>query len=137
MADLIITIDGPAASGKSTVARRLAKKLGATFLDTGAMYRAVTLAAMQTGVDMNDENELLRTMRENNFRFSAEQGKMAVCINGIDVTEQIRYPEVTTNARHIASKPSLRAELVQMQRQFAAGAKKNSHRRKRPGYSGV
>jgi cytidylate kinase len=124
MADLIITIDGPAASGKSTVARRLAKKLGATFLDTGAMYRAVTLAAMQTGVDMNDEDELLRTMRKSNFQFSVEQGKMTVCINGVDVTEHIRHPEVTANARYIASKPSLRAELVRMQRQFAANYEK-------------
>ncbi len=124
MADLIITIDGPAASGKSSVARRLAEKLDATFLDTGAMYRAVTLAAMQTGVDMNDEDELLRIIQKNDFRFSAEQGKMTVCINGVDVTEQIRHPEVTANARYIASKALLRAELVRMQRQFAAGAKK-------------
>jgi cytidylate kinase len=124
MADLIITIDGPAASGKSTVAQRLAKKLGASFLDTGAMYRAVTLAAMQAGVDMNDEDELLKIMQKSNFQFSAEQGKLTVCINGVDVTEQIRYPEVTANSRYIASKASLRAELVRMQRQFAAREKK-------------
>jgi cytidylate kinase len=124
MADLIITIDGPAASGKSSVARRLAEKLDATFLDTGAMYRAVTLAAMQAGVDMNDEDELLRIMQKSDFRFSAEQGKMTVCINGVDVTEQIRHPEVTANSKYIASKASLRAELVRMQRRFAAGAKK-------------
>jgi cytidylate kinase len=124
MADLIITIDGPAASGKSTVARRLAEKLGATFLDTGAMYRAVTFAAMQTGADMNNEDELLRIMQKSDFRFSAEQDKMTVCINGIDVTEMIRHPEVTANARYIASKASLRAELVRMQRRFAANYEK-------------
>jgi len=64
MAELVITIDGPAASGKSTVARLLAEKLGASFLDTGAMYRAVTLAAMQAGVDMNDEEELLAVLEQ-------------------------------------------------------------------------
>ena len=58
MANLVITIDGPAASGKSTVARLLAERLGVSFLDTGAMYRAVTLAAIEAGVDMNDEVKL-------------------------------------------------------------------------------
>ena len=67
MAELVITIDGPAASGKSTVARLLAEKLGASFLDTGAMYRAVTLAAMQAGVDMNDEEELLAVLEQASF----------------------------------------------------------------------
>jgi len=121
---LVITIDGPAASGKSTVAQRLAKKLGASFLDTGSMYRAVTLAAMHAGVDMEDEEKLLEVMRKRDFRFSAEQDKMAVFINGVDVTEQIRQPQVTANAHYIAAKSSLRAELVRMQRQFAAEHKK-------------
>jgi cytidylate kinase len=124
MADLVITIDGPAASGKSTVAQRLAKKLGASFLDTGAMYRAVTLAAMQAGVDMSDENKLLKVMQINDFQFSAKEDRMAVYIDGTDVTEQIRQPQVTANAHHIAAKSSLRAELVRMQRQFAAEHKK-------------
>jgi len=121
---LVITIDGPAASGKSTVAQRLAKKLGASFLDTGAMYRAVTLAAMQAGVDMSDENKLLKVMQTNNFQFSAKEDRMAVYIDGMDVTEQIRQPQVTANAHYIAAKSSLRAELVRMQRQFAAEQKK-------------
>jgi len=117
----IITIDGPAASGKSTVARLLAEKLGASFLDTGAMYRAVTLAAMQAGVDMSDEDELLGVMETSEFQFSLRDDKMVVCINGIDVTEQIRQPQITANARHIASSPKVREKLVQMQRRFAAG----------------
>ena len=66
MSNLIVTIDGPAASGKSTVARLLAKKLGASFLDTGAMYRAVTLAAMQAGVDLKAE-ELLGIINKTKF----------------------------------------------------------------------
>jgi cytidylate kinase len=121
MADLIITIDGPAASGKSTAARLLAKKLKASFLDTGAMYRAVTLAAMQAEVDMTDEDELLAVMETSEFQFSIRNDKMVVCIDGIDVTEQIRRPQITANARHIASSPKAREKLVQMQRRFAAG----------------
>jgi len=124
MANLIITIDGPAASGKSTVARLLAEKLGATFLDTGAMYRAVTLAAMQAGVDMSDEEKLLGVLETSEFQFTIKESKMGVCINDLDVTEQIRGTEVTANARHIASATKMRAKLVEMQRQFAAGQEK-------------
>ncbi len=124
MADLVITIDGPAASGKSTVARLLAEKLGASFLDTGAMYRAVTLAAMQADVDMSDEDKLLGVMEASEFQFSLRDDKMVVCIDGIDVTEQIRQPRITANARHIASSPKAREKLVQMQRRFATGREK-------------
>lgn len=120
MADLIITIDGPAASGKSTVARLLAQKLNASFLDTGAMYRAVTLAAMQAGVDLSDEQKLLDITQECDFKFSVSAGIMTVKIGNKDVTEDIRNPEVTANARYIASAPRVREELVKMQRQFAA-----------------
>lgn len=124
MADLIITIDGPAASGKSTAARLLARKLNASFLDTGAMYRAVTLAAMRAGVDLNDEQKLLDITQTCDFQFSDESGEMNVRINGSDVTEQIRRPEVTASARYIAAAPRVREKLVQMQRQFAAGRQK-------------
>ena len=124
MANLIITIDGPAASGKSTAARLSAERLGASFLDTGAMYRAVTLAAMQAGVDMNNEKELLSILETSEFQFAVKEGKTAVCIDGVDVTEQIRGSEVTAGARHIASSAKLREKLVIMQRQFAAGEDK-------------
>jgi cytidylate kinase len=124
MADLIVTIDGPAASGKSTVARLLARKLGASFLDTGAMYRAVTLAAMKAGVDLSDEKSLLEVAQTCEFQFSAKEDKMTVCIDNIDVTEQIRRPQVTANARYLASAPKVREKLVLMQRQFAAGLQK-------------
>jgi len=124
MAKLIITIDGPAASGKSTVARLLAGKLKAGFLDTGAMYRAVTLAAMQAGVDMNDQKKLLGVLETSKFRFSSREGKMSVSIGGVDVTERIRQPQVTANARYIASSPKVREKLVEMQREFAAGEEK-------------
>jgi cytidylate kinase len=121
MAKLIITIDGPAASGKSTVARLLAGRLKAGFLDTGAMYRAVTLAAMQAGVDMDDQEKLLGVLETSKFRFSSKEGEMSVSIDDVDVTEQIRQPQVTANARYIASSPKVRRKLVELQRKFAAG----------------
>jgi len=124
MANLVITIDGPAASGKSTAARLLAERLGASFLDTGAMYRAVTLAAIAAGVDMADEEQLLGVLEASEFQFTIKEGKMVVRIDGADVTEQIRRRRVTANARHIASAGKLRAKLVEMQRQFAAGQEK-------------
>jgi len=124
MAEFVITIDGTAASGKSTVARKLAQKLNATFLDTGAMYRAVTIAAKNASVDMSDERELLQVIDKSNFQFLAKPGKMQVYVDGIDVTEQIRQPEITASARYIASAPKVRAKLVQMQREFAAKHKK-------------
>jgi len=124
MADLVITIDGPAASGKSTVARRLAEKLDAIFLDTGAMYRAVTIAAKNAGVDLSDERKLLQVIDNSEFEFLAEPGRMHTLVDGIDVTEQIRQPDITASARYIASAPKVRAKLVRMQREFAAGQKK-------------
>lgn len=120
MAHLIITIDGPAASGKSTAARLLARRLGAAFLDTGAMYRAVTLAAMRARVNLADPEKLLDVLRSTELEFAAGQEKMSVCINGEDVTERIRRPDVTADSRYIASAAQVREELVRMQREFAA-----------------
>lgn len=124
MGNLIITIDGPAASGKSTVARLLAEKLAASFLDTGAMYRAVTLAAIENGVDMSDEQKLLGVLNTREFRFAVKEGKMVAYIDGVDVSQRIRDHDVTANARHIAAWPRMREKLVEMQRQFAASQKK-------------
>ena len=124
MADLVITIDGPAASGKSTIARLVAQKLGASFLDTGAMYRAVTLAVIKAGVDLSDQKQLLDILKKSKFDFSVKDDAMKVCVDGVNVTDQIRSPEVTAKARHIASAEKIRKRLVQMQRRFAAKEKK-------------
>lgn len=119
MGKLLITIDGPAASGKSTVAHGVAERLGAVFLDTGAMYRAVTLAAMQANADLQDQTRLLKVLDETEFGFEPRPGRMRVKINGVDVTEKIRASDVTANARYIAQAPQVRERLVQMQRRFA------------------
>jgi cytidylate kinase len=120
MADLVVTIDGPAGSGKSTMARLLSERLDATFLDTGAMYRAVTLAAVRDGVDLSDERQVLDVVQRHRFDFEAAQGKMLVRIDGQDVTESIRDPELTAKVRHIAAAPRIREQLVTMQRAFAS-----------------
>jgi cytidylate kinase len=124
MARLIVTIDGPAASGKSTVARLLAQRLEAVFLDTGAMYRAVTFAAMQKGIELSDEQKLLDVLKDTKFDFRAGADGMSVFIDGVDVTGQIRQQDVTVNSRYIAAAQKVRARLVQMQRDFAAAHQK-------------
>jgi len=120
MAELIITIDGPAGSGKSTMAKRLAERLGATFLDTGAMYRAVTLAAVRDGADLTDEERLVQVVQGHRFDFEAAGDKTLVRIDGDDVTDLIRDSDLTARVRHIAGAPRVREQLVAMQRAFAS-----------------
>jgi cytidylate kinase len=120
----VVTIDGPAASGKSTVARLLAQKIGAAFLDTGAMYRAVTLAVMQKAIELTDEKRLVAVLNETKFDFKIDADQMKVCIDGVDVTREIRDPLVTANSRYIAAVPEVRSRLVEMQRAFAVEHKK-------------
>jgi len=121
---LVITIDGPAGSGKSSTAKLLAAKLNASFLDTGAMYRAVTLAAMQKNCDFNNLTQLENIIDSTNFEFRVKDGVMAVKINGSDATEKIRDPKVTANVHYIASQASLRGRLVKLQREFAVNSEK-------------
>jgi len=119
MARLVITIDGPAASGKSTVARLLAAKLNAVFLDTGAMYRAATLAAVLDGADLTNQRRILKVIDETVFEFKATPNGMHVRIDGVDATAQIREPEVTANAHYVACLAPARERMVDMQRRFA------------------
>ncbi|MHC5158283.1 MAG: (d)CMP kinase [Planctomycetota bacterium] len=117
---LIITIDGPAGVGKSTVARMLAKKLGGIFLDTGATYRAVTVAAMQQGADLQDLQAILDVMDRTTFDFRHEGDVLKVFVDGRDETHTIRQPHITENVKYIAGKQPLRSRLVTLQKQFAA-----------------
>ncbi len=119
MGQFVITIDGPAASGKSTVARILAEELGMSFLDTGAMYRAVTLAAMQAGVELTDSKQVLSVLKHTKFKFEPGADGMKVSVNDIDATEMIRQSDVTANSRYIASAKKIREVLVKLQRDFA------------------
>jgi len=120
MARFVVTIDGPAASGKSTVARLLASRLDATFLDTGAMYRAVTLAAIRDRVDLADPQQLLDVVERHRFEFAAEKGKMLVKLDDRDVTDALRDTDLTAKVRYVAAAGLVRGRLVEMQRAFAA-----------------
>ena len=111
----VIAIDGPAGAGKSTVARALAARLGLEYLDTGAMYRAVTLAAMRRGIDTADLDRVAELARE----LSLEVGEHRVLVDGIDATREIRSRDVTAAVSAVAANSAVRAELVRRQRQWA------------------
>jgi cytidylate kinase len=108
----VIAIDGPAGSGKSTVARGVAAALGLPTLDTGAMYRAVTLAAMEAGADLGDEDAVATTARDAVIDLEDDR----VTLDGRDVSATIRGPEVTANVSQVSSHPAVRAVLVDRQR---------------------
>jgi len=112
---MIITIDGPAGAGKSVAARRLAKKLGFRFLDTGAMYRAITLVALRQQIDWHDTGALAKIAAEIDIELSDD----CVTIDGEDVTAAIRSFEITTLTRHAADNLAVRERLVKLQRAFA------------------
>jgi cytidylate kinase len=113
---MIITIDGPAGAGKSTVARALARRLGYRYLDTGAMYRTVALAGLRRGVDWQRPEEIARLAGQ----LTIEVRDAQIFLDGEDVTDEIRSSEVTAVTRFAADNPEVRAHLVQLQRQVAA-----------------
>jgi cytidylate kinase len=114
---MIVTIDGPAGSGKSTAARGLARRLGFEFLDTGAMYRAVALALTRAGIPFSDAGRVVEFL--NRERLEMPPGK--IILDGEDVTEAIRHPSISDASSRVAVEPHVRAVLVQWQRQVAQG----------------
>ncbi len=116
--DMIITIDGPAGSGKSTAARELAKALGIAHLDTGATYRAVTLLAMRRGVDLADQAALAELARGMDIKMVPSPGRVGVLLDGKDVTDDIRTEAVSANSRYAASSAAVREVLVELQRRL-------------------
>lgn len=112
----IVAIDGPAGVGKSTVARRLADAVGLEYLDTGAMYRAVTFALLARGLDPADEDDAARTASQIDLRMDPDG---TVIVDGIDATTQIRGPEVTRAVSEVAAVAAVRTELVSRQREWA------------------
>lgn len=125
MLDNIITIDGPAGSGKSTVAKILARELNLKYIDTGAMYRAITLLALQNNIDCKDEESILKLARNINLELdsnSVDESKYTtVKIDGKDITEEIRSREVGSAVSIVSKLSGVRKYLVSLQRKFIQG----------------
>lgn len=123
MTTTTIAMDGPAASGKSTVGRRLAEKLNYTMLDTGFMYRAVTLAALNAGIDLTDETAVTQLATTLSLDVKSATGysdgrHYTALLNGTDVTWALRTPQIDANVSLVASYPGVRQEMVKQQRHF-------------------
>lgn len=114
---MIITIDGPAGAGKSTIARLLAERLGYELLDTGAMYRSVAWSCLAKNIDMEDQDQIAFVARGVSIRFEDQ----TVYVNGTDATKAIRHPDVTRIASIVAAIPAVRERLVELQRMAAEG----------------
>src|SRR5689334_14583979 len=112
---MIVTLDGPAGAGKSTVARALAKRLGFRILNTGATYRAVALAAVRAGLSWDDQASLVALAR----RVTIELPGDRVLLDGEDVTREIRSSEITDVTHYAANNTAIREHLVQLQRKLA------------------
>ncbi|WP_342718776.1 (d)CMP kinase [Bacillus paramycoides] len=114
-----IAIDGPAAAGKSTVAKVVAKKLSYVYIDTGAMYRAITYAALEKKVDIENEEQLMEVVKNVKIEFQQGENTQLVFLNGQDVSEVIRTPEVTNRVSIVAKHRLVREEMVRRQQELA------------------
>jgi cytidylate kinase len=121
MQKLIIAIDGPVGSGKSTVAQRVAEMLGYIYLDSGAMYRAVAWKALRDRVPLDAEEKLAELARATSIDLISDDGGFRVLVDGTDVTDEIRSPAVAQAASKVAVNGEVRAVLVAEQRRAAAG----------------
>ncbi|MGP6146221.1 (d)CMP kinase [Jeotgalibaca sp. A122] len=114
-----IAIDGPASAGKSTIAKKIAARLGLIYLDTGAMYRVLTLAGIRGKLNLENESSLLDLLNETQISFDQSKGEQKVFLNGEDVTEAIRSLDVTQNVSLVSSHEKVRAEMVARQQKIA------------------
>ena len=117
----IISIDGPAGSGKSTTARLVAKKLGFIFLDSGAMYRAFTLKALRCHIDLNNEKKLTGLTENTEIKLFENNGWLKIFLDGEDVTKKIRTEKISRNVATVASFPAIRKWMVELQRKIGNG----------------
>ena len=115
---LIIAIDGPAASGKSTTAQLLAKKLGYLYIDTGAMYRACALKAKKLGIDINDKESIRNLLDYIDIRIENNNSKNRIFLDGEDVSEDIRADDISSLASAISAIPAVRYKMVELQRKM-------------------
>lgn len=119
---LILAVDGPSGTGKSTTCRALAKQLGAKYIDTGAMYRVATLAVLRAGVDPQSTDEVIAVTRELPLTVLDDPDSTEVLLGGEDVSSEIRGPEVTRNVSAVSAIPQVRENLVALQRNLARDA---------------
>jgi CMP/dCMP kinase len=117
-----ITLDGPSGTGKSSVARDVARKLGAAYLDTGAMYRAATVAVLDAGVSLDDKIAVARVVSEAAIEVRTNARREVVQVDGVDVRERIRGAEVTRAVSPVSAVPAVRRLLVARQRELVAAA---------------
>lgn len=118
LSTIVIAIDGPAASGKSTTARLVAERLGYLHIDTGAMYRAMTLKALREGIDTKDTESVERLAEGTEIRLEREKGRLKVLVDGKDVTEAIRNPDVDRAVSAVSSYRKVRSVMVREQRRM-------------------
>lgn len=118
---IIIAIDGPAGSGKSTLASLLARRLNYTNIETGAMYRALALKALQSGVSLDDGAALAQLAAQSNIHLEPRAEGNRVLLDGVDVTERIRQQDVTDAASKVSVHPPVREWMVEQQRQIGKG----------------
>jgi CMP/dCMP kinase len=116
----VVAVDGPSGSGKSTVSRRLAAALGARYLDTGAMYRAVTLAVLRAGVDPHDAEAVAKVAADASLTSGTDPEHPSICLDGEPVDGEIRGPEVTGTVSAVSAVPAVRRLLVAQQREVIA-----------------
>ena len=114
-----IAIDGPAGAGKSTISKEVAKKLGIIYIDTGAMYRAIGLAAVRSGIDTKDAEGVKSVLDKVDITISHSDGTQQIFLNGENVSEEIRLPEISVAASNVAVIPEVRLKLVELQRSLA------------------
>ncbi len=117
----VIAIDGPAGAGKSTVAKKVAAALGFVYIDTGAMYRAVTSRVLDLKIETSDISGISAVAGHVNIRFAQEAGNLCIWADGADVTTRIRTPEVTAAVAHVSQVPEVRHAMVRLQREMASG----------------
>lgn len=115
---LVIAIDGPSGSGKSSVSKAVARELGAAYLDTGAMYRAITYSVLADGTDLSDANAIAQAVRDAQLEISVDPDAELVQIGGVDVTAAIREPRISEQVSTVATNLDARAELVRRQQEI-------------------